>query len=34
MLTDKLTLNNDKTEFMLIGRKQQLSKLNIDSLAV
>ena len=34
MLTDKLKLNNDKTDFKLIGRKQQLSKLNIDSLAL
>ena len=34
MLADKLKLNDDKTEFMLIGTKQQLSKVNIDSLAV
>ena len=34
MLTDKLKLNDDKTEFMLIGTKQQLSKINIDSLTV
>ena len=34
MLTDKLKLNGDKTEFMLIGAKQQLSKVNIDSLSV
>ena len=34
MLTDKLKLNDDKTEFMLIGTKQQLSKVNIDSLTV
>ena len=32
MLTDKLKLNDDKTEFMLIGTKQQLSKVNIDCL--
>ena len=32
MLTDKLKLSDDKTEFMLIGTKQQLSKVNIDSL--
>ena len=31
MLTDKLKL---KTEFMLIATKQQLSKVNIDSLTV
>ena len=30
MLTDKLKLNDDETEFMLIGRNQQLSKVNID----
>ena len=34
MLTDKLNLDDDKTEFMLIGAKQQLSKVNIDSLTV
>ena len=34
MLTDKLKLNDGKTEFMLIGTKQQLSKVNIDSLTV
>ena len=34
MLTDKLKLNDDNTEFMLIGTKQQLSKVNIDSLTV
>ena len=34
MLTDRLKLNDDKTEFMLIGTKQQLSKINIDSLTV
>ena len=34
MLTDKLKLNDDKTEFMLIGAKEQLSKVNIDSLSV
>ena len=32
MLTDKLKLNDDKTEFMLIGTRQQLSKVNIDCL--
>ena len=32
MLTDKLKLNDDKTEFMLIGTKHQLSKVNIDCL--
>ena len=34
MLTDKLNLDDDKTEFMLIGAKQQLSKVNIASLTV
>ena len=34
MPTDKLKLNDDKTEFMLIGKKRQLSKVNIDNLAV
>lgn len=31
---DKLKLNDDKTESMFIGTKQQLSKVNIDSLTV
>ena len=34
VLTDKLKPNDDKAEFMLIGTKQQLSKVNIDSLTV
>ena len=34
MLIDKLKLNDDKTAFMLIGTKQQLSKVKIDSLTV
>ena len=34
MLTDKLKPNDDITEFMLINTKPQLSKVNIDSLAV
>ncbi|CAH3117755.1 unnamed protein product [Porites lobata] len=34
MRTDKLKLNDDKTEFMLTGTKQQLSKVNIDCLTV
>ena len=34
MFTDKLILNDDKTELMLIGTKLQLSKVNIDSLTV
>ena len=31
---DKLKLNDDKTEFKLIGTKQQLFKVNIDCLTV
>ena len=34
MIEDKLKLNDGKTEFMLIGTRQQLSKANIDSLCV
>ena len=34
MLTDKLKHNDGKPEFMLIGTKQQLSKVNIDCLTV
>ena len=32
MLSDRLKLDNDKTEFIIIG--QQLAKVNIDSLPV
>ena len=34
MLTDRLIINDDKTEFLVIGTRQQLSKVNIDSLCV
>ena len=34
MLTDRLMINDDKTEFPVIGARQQLSKVNIDSLCV
>lgn len=34
MTTDKLLLNEDKTEFILIGTKQQLGKLNIDHIQI
>ena len=34
MLQDRLKLNDDKTEFIIIGTKQQLAKVNIDSLQV
>ena len=32
MLSQKLKLNPEKTEFMIIGTRQQLEKVNIDSL--
>ena len=31
---DKLLLNNEKTEFLVIGSQQQLSKVNISSITV
>ena len=34
MLNDKLKLNDDKTEFMIIGISQQLAKESINSLRV
>ena len=34
MLNDKLKLNDDKTEFMIIGTLQQLAKVSINSLGV
>ena len=34
IITDKLKLNDDKTEFMSIDTKQQLSIVNIDSLTL
>ena len=34
MIKDKLMLNDDKTEFVLIGTKQQLVKVCIDTLSV
>ena len=34
MLNDKLKLNDDKTEFMIIGESQQLAKVSINSLRV
>ena len=34
MNTDKLKLNDDKTEIMLIGTRQQLNKVNLDTLTV
>ena len=34
LIVDKLRLNKDKSEFMLIGTRQQLSKVRTDSLMV
>ncbi|KAL9987698.1 hypothetical protein ACROYT_G002045 [Oculina patagonica] len=34
MITDKFKLNDDKTEFLIIGKRQQLSKVNIEKLSV
>ena len=34
MLCDKLKINDDKTEFVIVGTRQQLSKVHVDSLAV
>ena len=34
ILIDRLKLNDDQTEFIMIGTRQQLSKVNIDSLCL
>ena len=34
MLADRLKINDDKTEFLVIGTRQQLEKVNIDSINV
>ena len=34
MIADKMKLNDDKTEFMLLGTQQQLSKVCIEKLFV
>ena len=34
MTNDKLLLNDDKTEFLIIGTKQQLGKVNIDHIII
>ena len=34
MIKDKLRLNDNKTEFMIIGTRKQLAKVNIDGLSV
>ena len=34
MREDQLMLNDDKTEFLIIGTRQQLSKVSIQSIKV
>ena len=34
MISDNLMLNDDKTEFVILGTKQQLAKVNIDNIKV
>ena len=34
MISDNLMLNDDKTEFLILGTKQQLAKVNIDNINV
>ena len=34
MTNDKLLLNEDKTEFLMIGTKRQLAKVNIDHILI
>ena len=34
MIKDELPLNDNKTEFMIIGTREQLAKVNIDGLSV
>ena len=34
MLIDKLKINDDKTEFMIIGTKQQLEKISPQNLTI
>ena len=34
MIKDKLRLNDSKTEFMNMGTRKQLAKVNIDGLSV
>ena len=33
-LSDNLMLNDDKTEFLILGTRQQLAKVNIDNIKV
>ena len=34
MLSDRLKLNDDEREFIIIGTRQQLAKVNIESMRV
>ena len=34
MISDNLLLNDDKTEFLIIGTKQQLAKVNINCIII
>ena len=34
MIEDRLMLNDDKTELMLIGTRQQLQKVNVNDITV
>ena len=34
MLSDRLKLKDDKTEFIIMGTRQQLAKVNIESMRV
>ena len=34
MINDKLMLNDDKTEFLVIGTSEQLSKVSVSSIRV
>ena len=34
MISDNLMLNDDKTEFLIIGTRQQLAKVNISCIRV
>ena len=34
MINDHLKLNDDKTEFSLVGTRQQLAKVNLDSIRI
>ena len=34
MIEDKLRLSDSQTEFMIVGTRQQLAKVNIDQLCV